>query len=51
MKHNRITTDEDNLGQPVFWQTPSYVYILINLQQKESKYLKEQRAEYDRKTE
>lgn len=30
MKHNRITTDEDNLGQPVFWQTPCYAFALLS---------------------
>lgn len=25
MKHNRITAAEDNIVQPVFWQTPCYV--------------------------
>jgi len=26
-----ITNAEDNFRQPVFWQTPSYVYNSINL--------------------
>jgi hypothetical protein len=29
MKQNRITTDEDNLGQPVFWQTPCCTHTLL----------------------
>ena len=30
MKPNRITTAEDNLGQPVFWQTPCYAFALLS---------------------
>lgn len=29
MKPNRITEVEDNLGQPVFWQTPCCTFALL----------------------